>query len=408
MTDKNPASAAPAPAPAKVYPIDTAKAPSAPSARAAPVPPAAVSSAAPAKGKGRLAKVGLMLSLPVLLLVGGGYWYVTGGRYVSTENAYVQQDMVAVGPDVPGRVVEVAVRENEAVRKGQLLFRLDPAPYRVALDQARAGIASARLRVEQMRAAYQESLAGRQAARLDRDYQQRNFDRQQKLAKNGYAAQAGLDEARNDLQAAQQKVLVAEQSVLSAKAALGGDPGIATDDHPLVQEAVARRDAARLDLDHATVAAPADGVISQTARLLVGQYIPVGTPVLSLVETGDSWVEANFKETDLTWMEPGQTAEVAVDAYPGRPFEAVVGSIGAGTGSEFSLLPAQNATGNWVKVVQRVPVRLHLTGERPDVPLRSGLSVSVDVDTHHPRGLPGVVQTAFDYLGIAPTAKAAE
>jgi membrane fusion protein (multidrug efflux system) len=183
--------------------------------------------------------------------------------------------------------------------------------------------------------------------------------------------------------------------VIGALAALGGNPDLPADVHPSVLEAVARRDRARLDLEHATVRAPATGLVSQTDRLLVGQFLPVGTPALSLVETEDSWVEANFKETDLTHMAVGQAATVEFAAYPGTTFAARIDSIGAGTGSEFSLLPAQNATGNWVKVVQRVPVRLKLETTAPKLALRAGLSADVSVDTRHTRSLPSPIRSAF-------------
>ncbi|AWK85254.1 HlyD family secretion protein [Azospirillum thermophilum] len=347
----------------------------------------------------------LMAVLPVAVAVGGGYVWVTGGRYVSTDNAYVQQDKVTVSPDVAGRVVEVAVHENQTVSRGQLLFRIDEEPFRLALQQADAAVASARLKVDQLRAAHGEALANQRAAEETVDYQQREFQRQQDLLKTGVAARAKYDEVRHDLQSAQQALNSARQSVISARAALGGDPDIPTDRHPSVLEAIARRDQARRDLEHTVVRAPADGTISQTDRLLVGQYMPVGTPAVSLVESGVSWVEANFKETDLTHMKPGQTATIAIDAYPDRRLTARVESIGAGTGSEFSVLPAQNATGNWVKVVQRVPVRLRIeqSGDpsRSDaVALRTGLSADVEIDTHYTRPLPSPVRGALAAVGL--------
>jgi membrane fusion protein (multidrug efflux system) len=355
---------------------------------------------------GRLRRIALMASLPLALAAAGGYAYVTGGRYVSTDNAYLQQDKVSVGPDVSGRIVEVDVRENEAVAAGQVLFRLDPEPFRLAVRRAEAEIASARLKVEQLRAAHRQSLADQQAAEQALAFRQREFDRQERLAQGGYAAQAKFDEVRNDLQAAQQRLAAARQEVLSAQAALAGDPGIETDRHPSVLEALARRDQAALDLEHATVRAAAAGVVSQTDRLHVGQFVPAGTPVLSLVETGEAWVEANFKETDLTHMAVGQTATIELDAYPGREIEARVESIGAGTGSEFALLPAQNATGNWVKVVQRVPVRLRIE-EPAQVPLRSGLSAEVSIDTGHARALPSPIRAVLGPIFPAGTAEAA-
>jgi len=343
----------------------------------------------------------LMLIVPLALVLGGAYFWVTGGRYVSTENSYVQQDKVMIGPDVSGRIVEVAVREDDTVKQGDLLFRIDDEPYRLELGQVDAAIASARLNIEQLRAAYLDAQAARQSAEENVDFQRREFERQKTLLSGGYAAQARYDEARHQLQAAEQQFAQARQRVKSALAALGGDPEIQTDRHPLVMEAIAKRDQAQRNLDHTVIRAPADGVISQTDRLLAGQYMPVGTPALALVETGRTWVEANFKETEITWMHVGQPATVTLDTYPDHDLTATVESIGAGTGSEFSLLPAQNATGNWVKVVQRVPVRLRLDPvSSAGVPLRTGLSTSVEVDTGHTRDLPSPVRSALAWTGI--------
>lgn len=338
---------------------------------------------------GRARRLGLMLSLPLLLGAGGLYMWATGGRYIDTDNAYVQQDMISVASEVSGRIVEVKVAENAHVKRGDLLFRIDPEPYRIALAQADASIAASRLQVEQMRATYSQEKAALAEAEQTLDYRRREFDRQSKLATSGYAAQSRLDEVRNDLRTAEQGVAKARQGVAAALAALGGDPAIETDKHPSVMLALAARERAALDLSRTSIAAPADGVVSQTDRLHVGQYMPLGLSALSLVETGHTYIEANYKETDLTHMAPGQMATVRLDAFPDRTLTARVESIGAGTGSEFSLIPAQNATGNWVKVVQRVPVRLALdkTGE---VPLRAGLSVNVEVDTGYSRDLPGL------------------
>jgi len=353
---------------------------------------------------GNIRRLILMLIVPLALVLGGGYFWVTGGRYVSTDNAYLQQDKAMLGPDVAGRIVEVSVRENDTVHQGDLLFRIDPEPYRLALQQAEAAIASARLNIEQLRAAYLDAMAEQRASEENLDFQRREFDRQKTLLSGGYAAQAKYDEAHHEFQAAEQRLAKAKQGVESARAALGGDPDIQTDSHPLVMEAIAKRDQAQRDLDQTDVRAPADGVVSQTDRLMIGQYMPVGTPALALVETGRTWVEANFKETDLTHMTVGQPATLELDAYPGRDLHATVESIGAGTGSEFSLLPAQNATGNWVKVVQRVPVRLRIEQPPSDVPLRTGLSANIEVDTGYSRGLPAPIRSALAWTGIGTAA----
>ncbi|MFV3129399.1 HlyD family secretion protein [Niveispirillum sp. KHB5.9] len=333
-------------------------------------------------------RLALGLALPVVLAGAGTYIWVTGGRYVTTDNAYVKQDKVAVAPEVQGLVTSVHVGESMAVKRGDLLFELDAQPYRIALAQADAAIATARLNVERMRADLSQKRAELAGAEQELEFRQRDHDRQAKLAQSGYAAQAKLDEARNELRAAEQEVAKAKQGVAAALADLGGDPAIATDSHPTVMQALAARDRAALDLARTAVHAPADGIASQTDRLRVGQMALPGLSMLSLVETRATYIEANVKETDLTHMQPGQTATIVLDAYPGRTLTAKITSIGAGTGSEFSILPAQNATGNWVKVVQRVPVRLEIAGGGA-VPLRAGLSANVEIDTGHARGLPG-------------------
>jgi membrane fusion protein (multidrug efflux system) len=351
-------------------------------AEGAPARPPAQPEAKPARRSRR--RYFIMAAVPILLVIIGGYFWLTGGRYASTDNAYVQQDKVTLTSGVAGRIVEVKVGENDHVNAGDLLFRIDPEPYRIALAQADAALASARLQVEQLRAAYRQALSSVKVASDKNDFQTKNLQRQQDLLKKGVTTQAAFDQAQSDAQAAEQALAQATQAVESSKAALGGDPDIPTDKHPLVLAAQARRDQAALDLKDTDSVAPADGVVVQTGSLKVGQYVssPAAMPtaVLGIVEDKTTSIVANFKETDLTHMKVGAKATVSIDAYPGRTFNAEVESIGAGTGSQFSLLPAQNATGNWVKVVQRVPVKLRLTDPSIDVALRTGLSASVSVD----------------------------
>ncbi|RUZ77247.1 HlyD family secretion protein [Mesorhizobium sp. M7A.F.Ca.US.006.01.1.1] len=358
----------------------------APVAVAPPVQPAP----APVKKKRRLGRFLLMVALPAALAVGGGYVWVTGGRYQETENANLQQAKVSIASDTAGRIVKVDIFDNQSVKRGDELFAIDPEPYRIALAQADAAVAGARLNVEQLRAAYGQSMAQQKSDASQVVFAQSQFDRAADLAQKGINAKSSLDEAKNDLDKAKQQLAVAEQGIISAKAALGGNPDIETDKHPTVMAALAARDKAAYDLAQTTVKAPADGIVSQASSFKVGQYVGSGTPLFSLVETGDTWIDANFKETQLTHMKPGQKAEIVVDTYPGRTFEATVKAIGAGTGAEFSLLPAQNATGNWVKVTQRIPVRLELTDADAKMALRTGMSATVTVDTGVARGLPSI------------------
>jgi membrane fusion protein (multidrug efflux system) len=345
---------------------------------------------APKKKARRRGRFVLMLAVPLALAAVGGYVWVTGGRYEETENANLQQARVSIASEAAGRVVTVDIAENQVVKKGDVLFAIDPEPYRIALAQADAAVAGARLNVEQLRAAYNQSMAQERSAASEVDYSQSQYDRAADLANKGINTKSSLDEARNDLDKAKQQLSVAKQGIESAKAALGGNPDIETDNHPSVMAALAARDKAAYDLAQTTVRAPAAGIIAQASSFKVGQFVSVGTPLFSLVETGDTWIDANFKETQLTHMKPGQKAEIVLDTYPDKTFQATVQAVGAGTGAEFSLLPAQNATGNWVKVTQRIPVRLELTDPDAKLALRTGMSATVTVDTGVSRGLPHI------------------
>lgn len=342
----------------------------------------------------------LMLALPVAMIAGGGWVWMTGGRYQETENAYLQQAKISIAAEASGRVIESRVADNGPVAKGDVLFVIDPEPYRIALDQSEAALAAARLNVGQLRAAYSQAVARQQAARNDVAYYKSELERQNTLSDKGITTKAALDETRRNLTQAEDALAAADEAASGALAALGGDASIETDRHPAVLAAIATRDKAAYALGQTTVTAPADGVVSQAASFQVGQLVSPGTALFSLVETGDSWVEANFKETQLTHIRPGQEAEIRFDTFPGKPVRAVVESIGAGTGSEFTLIPAQNATGNWVKVAQRIPVRLRVETDDPALSLRTGMSATVEVDTGVSRGLP-------NFLGAAQ-AKAAQ
>ena len=322
----------------------------------------------------------LLASVPIVLLVGGGYVWLTGGRYVETDNAYVEQTHVAISADVAGKISEVAVGENQKVKAGDLLFRIDPSSYKIALDAANASLAQARLKVQQLQADYRTAVVKLDAAKSTADIRHRALDRSTDLSKKGFATSADLDQAQLAVTQADNDVALARQAVDSAAAALNGNPDLPVDQQPAVLSALADRSKAKLDLDRTTVRAPVAGIVSQVDKLNKGQYVSEGTQMLSVVENGDTWIQANFKETQLTDMVDGQKVEVGVDTYPGLDIKGTVASVGAATGSEFSLIPAQNATGNWVKVVQRIPVRIRIDGDGSKV-LRSGMSASVSVDT---------------------------
>lgn len=326
----------------------------------------------------------LMLSMPLLLALAGGYVWLTGGRYLTTDNAYVHQPIVNVSPDVSGRIVKVEVSENQLVPTGTPIFQMDPEPFRIALDEANAALATARLSVGQLRAAYMTAQATLAAAEHIKDVHSREFDRQKSLTGRGIASPAALDEATTVVYTAENDVKMAREGVTSAVAALGGDPAIETDEFPTVRAALAQRAAAERNLSKVEVLAPVAGIVSQIGSLNVGQYATPNTSVASIVETDKTWVDANYKETQLETLRIGQPVQVDIDAYPGAPLHGTVESIGPATGSQFSLLPAQNATGNWVKVVQRLSIRISVTPDA-DHPLRDGMSAHVSIDTGHSR-----------------------
>jgi membrane fusion protein (multidrug efflux system) len=320
----------------------------------------------------------LMFGVPLLIAAIAGYMWLTSGRYISTDNAYVQQDMVSVSPDVSGRIVAVSARENQRVKAGDVLFRIDPEPYRIALAQADADLAAARVQVATMATDTGSAAADIQSARAEVTLAQATYGRQAALMKDGFTTRASLDAATQSVAAARAKLATAQASAARARQQLGSGGG--TGQPAAIQVALAKREKAAFDLSRTVVRAPADGIVSQTSRLQVGNITPSGVPALSIVVSQQAWVEANFKETDLDHMRVGQPVELSFDAYPRLNVRGRVQSIGAGTGSEFSVLPAQNANGNWVKVTQRVPVRIAIDGTPPREMI-AGLSTDVKIDT---------------------------
>lgn len=327
----------------------------------------------------------LMVAGPLLVLIVAGYFYWFGGRYESTDDAYVRAAQVNISSNVAGRVTQLSVRDNQPVHQGDVLFKLDDATFRIAVAEASAQLGKARLQVEALKATYKQHQADLAAARDTLSYRVSEYQRQQRLLSKGISSQAQFDAAAHAKQGAEQLYGSAQQQIAAALADLGGDPDIPLERHPLVMEAQAQLDHAQLNLSYTTVVAPADGVVTKVEELQVGSYINASQPVFALVSTGHVWVEANFKEVQLAHMRPGQAAQVSIDALPGRDFTAKLVSVSPGTGSEFSALPAENATGNWVKVVQRVPVRFEIDNLQPAAALQSGLSAQVKVDTQHRR-----------------------
>lgn len=322
-------------------------------------------------------RLALLLIVPALIVAGGLVAWLSGGKSVSTDNAYVKQDVVSISPEVTGLIASVAVKENQQVQAGDVLFTIDPAPFRIALAKADADLASAQVKVAQLRTDVATSGVNIQGSKADVRLAEAELERQRELAANGFTTKARLQAAETALANARWHTQSAVVDADKARAALSNGsqiPGV----NPQIALAQAARDKAELDLRRTVVRAPFAGRVSQSGRLLVGGMMISAFPAVSIVAEDRSWVEANFKENQLERMVPGQRATVRFDAYPGVTLKGHVQSIGAGTGATFSVLPAQNASGNWVKVTQRVPVRIALDEPSPR-PLIAGMSAEVTV-----------------------------
>ena len=326
--------------------------------------------------------------LPLALIV-GAFWYVTGGQVMSTDDAYVEADKVGISTDVSGIVTEIGVSNNQVVAEGQVLFRMDDLPFRLALERAEAQVGIVRNDLNALKANYGDMQAQIKQAQYDIEYYDREFHRQQDLAAKSIASQQTFDTARRNLQNAQQKLASLDQQLAAIAANLNGDPGIPVEQHPRYRDAVAQRNEAARQLDHTVVKAPFAGIVTNVPSIAPGKYLQASTTAFYLVATDHLWVDSNPKETELTYVRPGQPVTVTVDTYPDAEWHGTIESISPAAAQEFSLLPAQNTSGNWVKVVQRIPMRVRVdTSDKNLPPLRAGMSVEVDVNTGHARGLP--------------------
>ncbi len=330
----------------------------------------------------------LFALLPLALII-GGYWYVTGGQVMSTDDAYVNAQKVGISTDVSGIVQDVAVKENDHVAAGQVLYRLDPRQFQIALDNAKANLAQIALMIESMKQDYKRMISDAAAQQAQVALDQTNYDRAAMLLKSGTATQAVYDQASYTLQNDKSKLAALREQSQVQLAKLGGDPDIVVTQHPQYLQAKAQVDEAQRQLDHTVITAPFAGVVTDVPSIAPGKYLAASTTAFFLVDTEHVWVDATPKETELTYVRPGQPVTVTVDTYPDLEWHGVVESVSPAAAQEFALLPAQNTSGNWVKVVQRVPMRVRIdTSDKNLPPLRAGLSVIVDVDTGHARGFP--------------------
>ncbi len=329
-------------------------------------------------------KINRFILLGLVLLVGASVaaWVLlSGGRFIETDNAYVKAVRIQISPEISGKVAAVLVEENQLVEKGAELFRIDDEPLRIALAKADAELALIRDQIDAMRASLRQNAEEQKREAANAEFAEREFKRQSSLVASRVAAEARLDEARMRLDVANQRVASLKQEEAKLLADLSGNPDIKVDDHPRYRIAMQARNQLELDLRRSVVHAPVRAIVGRLDQIRSGGYVRAGLPALNLVGVDDIWVEANLKESQLTKVREGQTVTFTVDAYPGVEWKARVESLSPATGAEFSILPPQNATGNWVKVVQRLPVRLAIESDAAKPPLRMGMSAVVTIDT---------------------------
>lgn len=343
----------------------------------------------------RLLRIFLLLFVPLVAIAVGARYYAQSGRFAVTENAYVKAAIVVVSSEVSGRVRDVAVSDNQRVAPGDLLFRIDPGPFEIAVARAKAQMDVVRTDIQSLRAEYRASTREVEETREQIAFLARQFDRQERLRESGMSRADAYDEARHNLDLSRLRLVSVQERATRVIASLSGDPDIPVERHPRYVEAKSALDAASMELARTEVRAPSAGVVSNM-RLQKGEHIEKGNAIFSVISSAPVWIEANYKETQLTHLSVGQRATVTVDAYPDNEWPARVASIAPATGAEFAVLPPQNATGNWVKVVQRVPVRVDVEPGRGGPELRAGMTVTVSVDTGHSNGLPRSVQKLID------------
>ncbi|MDR3468928.1 MAG: HlyD family secretion protein [Xanthobacteraceae bacterium] len=338
----------------------------------------------------------LLVIVPILAVIGGVMFYLSGGRYATTDDAYVGAQKVLITPEVSGKIIKVVVKEGQRVKANDELFEIDPEPYRTALLQAEAALETATTTFNNLKSNLQAYAQMLDLAQQSVELKQRDVDRKQTLVKNSFGSQLDLDNAGNSLVIARSAIEYLRQQVASTRNQLLNNPDLPLDQFPPYRQAAAALADAKRNLDHTVLRAPIDGVATQVDSIQLGRFTPAGTPVFSVIDVSAPWVDANLKESDFTYLAPGQPVTVSVDAFPDHEFKAVVSSLSPGTGAQFAILPPQNATGNFVKVVQRVPVRIAFDkDDRMVRKLKAGMSAYVWIDTGHRRSLASLI-------GLAP------
>jgi len=338
----------------------------------------------------------LLVVLPAAAVIGGLTFYLNGGRYVGTDDAYVGAQKVLITPDISGKIDKVVVKEGQHVNKDDVLFEIDPVPFKLAVDQARAQLEQAKTTYDNLVANVKIYGQMLDLAQQAVDLKQRDVERKQALVAQKVGSQLDLDNSANAMVTAGAQAQFVRQQLSNAKAQLLGNPDLPMEQFPPYAQAKAQLDMAQRNLDHTVLRAPMPGIATQVEQIQLGRFVAAGTPVFSVIDVDQPWVDANPKESDFTYVAVGQPATHEVDAFPNHLFKGHVGSLSPGTGAQFAILPPQNATGNFVKVVQRVPVRIYFDMDDPFVKkLKAGMSVYATVDTGHKRSLATL-------LGFAP------
>jgi membrane fusion protein (multidrug efflux system) len=330
----------------------------------------------------------LLVVLPLAALIGGFAFYLNGGRYVTTDDAYVGAQKVLITPDISGKIEKVVVREGQRVNQGDVLLEIDPIPFRLAVQQAKAALAQANTTYDNLRANIKIYDQMSDLMQRASDLKQRDVDRKSTLAKSSFGSQLDLDNASAALVTAEAEHAFVRQQLSSAKTQLLGNTDLPLDQFPPYYQAKAALAQAERNLDHTEMRAPMDGIATQVDQIQLGRFVVAGTPMFSVIDTSKPWVDANLKESDFTYVTEGETVDIDVDAFPNHAFKGTIGSLSPGTGAQFSILPPQNATGNFVKVVQRVPVRIYFDSHDKYVQkLKAGMSAYTTIDTGHRRSL---------------------